>query len=449
MVVRMGDFRHIFSSKRVSIVSASLGAVGLVMAGFAPASIAVAAPPAPSTVTVSDVANARPAAGGWWQDRDDTSAGSFAITADSFDNSDAAKLILPTTSAGINLHDSYPTASRPTDLPALLNGAGYSYTGTNVNFQVEVAFHPADPQYAATGATPCTSAASWGIPGVDASACYVLFKWEPFATTTAWTSVDLGADTAGNSGTVPTPTGGWIAQKRVGAIPPTAARVGHTMTDYLAQMSDYQVVSYGFGAGSGAVAPTAGWVKDITFGGTTQIFAPAAIAPAPAPVADSSDLASYISTNDIDVAATSSTFSIGDEPAGAGLTAVDATKPLDASLPWVDASDSFVDVYAYSSPTFLGTFPVQGGAVVMNGADLGALQAGGHHLVFLGQTSGTVSIVAFTVAAAGAGGAATGDPTLAVTGVDGVGPAIGGIFVLLVGLGAIGFARLRRNRRSA
>jgi len=399
---------------------------------------------APTTVTASDIASATPTDGGWWQDRDSGDVGSFAMTADSYDGTDAVKLELPTSAAGIDLHDDYSTATRPTDLPALLSSASYAYTGTNVNFQIEVAYQPTDPQYGPSGTSPCTSASSWGIAGVDSTWCYALLKWEPFATTSTWSTVDLSANTAGNSGTVPTPTAGWLSQKRVGAYPATNTRVGQTLSNYLGQMADYQVVSVGFGAGSGAAEP-AGWVKNMTIGGASYDFAPVADAPTPPPVANSTDLDSYITTNDVDVAATSSTFSIGGGPAGSGLTSIAPTTDFSATLPWTDDSDTFVDVYAYSTPDFLGTFPVKAGVVQLTGVDLSALQLGSHHLVFIGQTSGTLSIVAITLAATGTTTAA--DPTLAFTGTDAVAPAIGALVILLLGFAMVVVARSRGRLR--
>jgi hypothetical protein len=415
--------------------AASLGATAMVLAG------GVASASAASTVTVTapQVANTRPADGGWWQDRDDDAAGSFEMTSDSLDGSNAAKLVLPTTAAAVNLHDNYKTADRPTDLPALLDGASYKYTGTNVNFQVEIAYHPNDDQYSATGGTACTSAGDWGISGVDADACYAVLKWEPFDTSTsAWKTVDLSAGTAGNSSTSPM-TGGWLSQKRVGSIPPTSARVGHTLDAYLAEVSDYQVVSFGFGAGTGAPAPVAGWVKNVTFGGASYAFTPVAADPVDPPVADSDALAEYIADNDIDVAATSETFSVGDAPAGDGLNSIDPEKSFDATLPWTGEGDSFVDVYAYSTPVHLGTFPVRDGVVILDGVDLSVLQDGSHHLVFIGQSSGFVSVVAVTLAAA---------PALAATGIDAGMPLLVGTVLFMLGAGALLYSRRRSAVRS-
>jgi hypothetical protein len=429
-----------YSQTVLSKLAATGVAVLATTAWVATGGVSVAfATSASTSVTAPDVGSAPPSGAGWWQDRDSGNAGSFAMTADSFDRSDAIKLNLPTTSAGINLHHDYAVADRPTDLPALLSAASYTYTGSNVNFQIEVAYQPTDTQFAPTGSSPCTSASGWGISGVDSTWCYALVKWEPFATTSTWSTVDLSADTAGNSGTVPTKTAGWMSQKRVGSFPATSSRVGHKLSDYLGQMAHYQVVSVGFGAGSGAAAPTAGWVKSMTVGGATFDFAPVAAAPTPPPVANSTALQGYITTNNIDVAATTNTFSINGAPAGSGLTSIDPSAPFDAALPWSDTSDTFVDVYAYSSPLLVGTFPVIAGVVDLTGVDLSALQPGSHHLVFVGQSSGAVSIVAIGIAAAA--------PTLALTGTDAVGPTIGALSVLLLGLTMVILARTRSLTR--
>jgi hypothetical protein len=445
-----------FFAVGVSVGVAVLAGSAWVAVGGASAALASPAPTfTPVTVTAPEVATAPPAGGGWWQDRDSGDVGSFAMTADAFDRSNAVKLNLPTTSAGINLHDVYATTARPTDLPALLSSASYTYTGANVNFQIEVAYQPNDVRYAPTGSSPCTSAANWGIAGVDSTWCYALLKWEPFATTSSWTAVDLSADTAGNSGSVPTKTAGWMSQKRVGSYPATSSRVGQTLSNYLAQMANYQVVSIGFGAGSGAAAPTASWVKNVTVGGESFSFAPVAAAPTPPPVANSTDLQTYITTNSIDVAATTATFSIGGGAAVSGLTSIDPAVAFDATLPWANTSETFVDVYAYSSPQLVGTFPVIAGVVQLTGVDLSALQAGSHHLVFIGQTSGAVSIVAIAIAAAAptpdpaptVTSTATSTSTLALTGTDAVGPTVGAISVLLLGLTMLILARTRSLTR--
>lgn len=56
----------------------------------------------------------------------------------------------------------------------------------------------------------------------------------------------------------------------------------------------------------------------------------------------------------------------------AELQDLDPAQPLAGELPWDDA-DSWVDVYAYSTPIHLGTFPIVDGRVVLTGLDLSGL----------------------------------------------------------------------------
>ena len=57
-----------------------------------------------------------------------------------------------------------------------------------------------------------------------------------------------------------------------------------------------------------------------------------------------------------------------------------------------------MDVWAYSTPTYIGTFPVINGVLKITGADLSALAAGDHNLVLIGQTSGASEVMGFAIA---------------------------------------------------
>jgi LPXTG-motif cell wall-anchored protein len=149
---------------------------------------------------------------------------------------------------------------------------------------------------------------------------------------------------------------------------------------------------------------------------------------APAPVADSDDLGSFL--------AGKGSTSQSQESAGLPAGSLNPAKGYTAEVPWLSA-DSFVDVYLYSSPVFLGTFPVVGGVVQIDlSADvLSELGAGGHTLVVLGQSSGAVSSVSLSIAA-----------MLASTGVDPVFAfSAAGLFVLL-GAASLFAARRMRSR---
>ncbi len=82
-----------------------------------------------------------------------------------------------------------------------------------------------------------------------------------------------------------------------------------------------------------------------------------------------------------------------------GTGTIQPTVDFDAWMPWTGSSaDQWIDVWAYSTPTYIGTFPVINGVLRITGADFSALQAGDHHLVLVGQTSGSTEVTSFTIA---------------------------------------------------
>jgi LPXTG-motif cell wall-anchored protein len=149
-------------------------------------------------------------------------------------------------------------------------------------------------------------------------------------------------------------------------------------------------------------------------------------AAAAAPVSNSTQLAAYLAAEGV---VTQPQASVG-LPAGA----LNPTASYSAKLTWTATTDSFVDVYLYSTPTFVGTFAVVDGVAQINLSAklLSQLAAGEHTLVAKGQTSGSVQSVAVKIAAA-----------LAETGTDAASPLTAAAFLLLLG-GALVVAR-RRN----
>jgi hypothetical protein len=145
---------------------------------------------------------------------------------------------------------------------------------------------------------------------------------------------------------------------------------------------------------------------------TSVVTAPKKTAVA-APATDTTALTAYLTAHDAAPAAAST----------AGLpTSLDTSKDYTANVTWTSA-DSYVDVYAYSTPTFVGTFPVVNGVAQINvsHATLAAIGGGSHTLVAIGQSSGGVQSVAISVSAA-----------LASTGFDPMLPiGIASIFLLL------------------
>ncbi|WP_374008946.1 LPXTG cell wall anchor domain-containing protein [Leifsonia sp. LS-T14] len=165
---------------------------------------------------------------------------------------------------------------------------------------------------------------------------------------------------------------------------------------------------------------------------TDWVVAPQKAA-APAPVASSDALPAYLAAQGV----------TPETPASAGLPAsLETGKSYVAEVQW-NGRDSFVDVYAYSTPVLVGSFPVVNGVVQisLSPALLASLAAGSHTLVISGQTSGTVQAVAFSVSAVAPAG------VLAATGSDATVPAIAAGLLLLAGL-ALMVIRRRREARA-
>lgn len=147
----------------------------------------------------------------------------------------------------------------------------------------------------------------------------------------------------------------------------------------------------------------------------------------PAPVANSTGLAAFLSSKGVTPQAQTATGL----PAGALNPGTSYT----ANVIWT-AGDSFVDVYAFSSPVLVGTFPVVNGVaqISLSSKVLSQLEAGTHTLVVTGQTSGAVQAVSLSVAF-----------TLAATGPNLAAP-IGTAALLLMLGGALVVARRRGLR---
>lgn len=116
----------------------------------------------------------------------------------------------------------------------------------------------------------------------------------------------------------------------------------------------------------------------------------------PAPVADSSGLPAFLSS----AGSTPGSAQSAGLPAGGLASGEDYTARLDWNSP-----DSFVDIFIYSSPVAIGTFPVVGGVVQapLGGARLAALAPGSHTLVVIGQSSGNVQSYALSLGLAATG----------------------------------------------
>jgi len=135
------------------------------------------------------------------------------------------------------------------------------------------------------------------------------------------------------------------------------------------------------------------------------------------------------------------TIAAGELEAGTG--AILPTTTFVASMPWFGSNnDQWVDVWAYSTPTYIGTFPVINGVLKITGADLSALAAGDHHLVLVGQTSGASEVMGLAIAepASVPGDNGTADPGAATPDVAAGSPDLG--WLLWVAIGALAIAAI-------
>jgi LPXTG-motif cell wall-anchored protein len=160
---------------------------------------------------------------------------------------------------------------------------------------------------------------------------------------------------------------------------------------------------------------------------------------APAPVAHVDDLPAYL--------AGKGATAESQQAVGLGVGALDPAEQHTAKLEWW-AQDSFVDVYLYGpTPIFVGTFPVLDWAVRidLDPELLSQLEAGGHTLVVLGQSSDAVSSVSLSLDEAHKSTDSDGEPALAATGADPTLALAASAFLLLAGAGAILATRRRRS----
>jgi hypothetical protein len=111
----------------------------------------------------------------------------------------------------------------------------------------------------------------------------------------------------------------------------------------------------------------------------------------PIPVVSSSaDVERLLDTLGLDRQAGRQSFAA--EGSGApNFDALNRGEPLRGRMTgWQGSGAETVDVWAYSTPQYLGSFPVESGDVVVSGLDLASLSLGSHTLLFVGQESGTL-----------------------------------------------------------
>lgn len=259
--------------------------------------------------------------------------------------------------------------------------------------------------------------------GVVTSAVVIVPELEPVDNSNA-TAVISGTPVVGNvltttttgwpEGTVLTYEWGYNGGQFGGGIDGATSST-YTVTDEFVGLTIVSIVT----------GSLEGYEPSTVFSTTDALVTAPQVAAAAAPVADSTALAAYLAAQDVTVAT--------QESAGLPAGSLNPGQAHTATVDWF-SGDSFVDVYAYSTPTLVGTFPVIDGKVqiVLSPAMLSSLAAGTHTLVITGQSSGAVQAVAFSIS-----------KTLAATGVNPMLPLGSAALLLLLGA-ALVIVRRRR-----
>lgn len=324
-------------------------------------------------------------------------------------------------------------ATDPSQITDLIAG-GLSYTtdGVNTNLQLSIRYKPANPAGGPTSI--CGNSAVF--TGDWAGWCWTILKYEPTVGSTGWTTKTLVNPLE------PSDSGWWGNTGRtIGANIPANTWYKDDITFFTSEMSELVIAGVGVSIGSAAGATGANtlstWVKDLTWRGVTHRFITAQEAPAAPPAADTDELETYIDDNSIDVAGSTANF-IPTGSANTDLGKIDRSKTLNGTYEnWQDPTDSFVDVYSYSTANLLGSFPVVGSNVLFSNLNLSSLSTGPHYLLLQGQTSGTVGVVLFNIIGLASTGAET--ETVVMLGVAATSLLALGVWF------ALGAARVRRR----
>lgn len=147
------------------------------------------------------------------------------------------------------------------------------------------------------------------------------------------------------------------------------------------------------------------------------------------PVADSSELPAFYAAAAVEPQS--------QEAVGLPAGQLSPSSSNTATIPW-GIGDSFVDVFAYSTPVLVGTYPVVDGvvSVPLTPEILSLIGPGAHSVVLLGQTSSGAKAFEITVAA---------EP-LPATGVDPAPPLAVASVMLLLGATVLLMRRRRTTR---
>lgn len=380
------------------------------------------------------------------------------------------KLDVTATDQNAGLFHGWAADARPSEsgvtIRQLLDQASYTYTGLNVNLQLPIFFAPKDlAKYGPTGTeAPCMPASA---ADDAANVCFATLKFEPGplgGTIDHWQSyrpMDY-ADAAFGTGP------GWWPTQNVG---PYGNAVGKRagLDDLLDAIDSYEVIGLGVAVGSGVQGT--GFVSDLAFGGASYRFLPenTKVPPADVPL-DTAALTALIA----DPSADAERFDPGQvsDLSADDLTKVDPAEDLSGSLEW-SAADGRVDVFLFSTPKVIARgVPVVQGKVAFSipKSELAKL-SGSHDVVLIGQSTGALRSLPFTLAGSSTPGGGSdddggsgddgsdddgstddganhdGSDELAETGADaGAALLMGAGAVALIAAGAVLLAARRRGR---
>jgi len=290
-----------------------------------------------------------------------------------------------------------PSESGPTTLETLLENASYHYTGDNVNFQFGIHFAPKSMvKYGPHGTDQRCGANSAEQRQDPRNVCWATIKFETGQVSEPGEWLSFEPMEYSNQGYGQEP--GWWPTKNIGPYGTDPSRRAG-INQLLEQIDSYEIWQMGVSVGSGTVGTS--YVSDLSFGGADYRFQPE---PAPkAPPADTEALLERLGDDAYDAEVLDPDLvSVSAED----LSRVTSNEDLVVSIPW-DGADGLVDVYLMSSPTYVGTVPVTSTGLDVNvsASLLSQLSGTDHHLVFIGQESGSIRALPFAIAATPNGGA--------------------------------------------
>lgn len=222
-----------------------------------------------ATVTAQDLAGDDATGSNQTWVVDSKSGGTSSLSPSPIDSRGTFEMRQQTNLSSVTVLRSFGPDVRSIDVPALLADSSFSYTGSNVNFQLAMFYTPTDNR---------------------------------------------------------TDDPGWLSTQRVGTYEANG-RIA-TLDQLLGQMASYEIYGIGASVGPGTAGDDS-WLANLTYGGTSYTFGNpvAAFTDAPAEVAASSDsLDEYTANNNFDPVADTANLTLTGN--NADLNSIDPMLPI-------------------------------------------------------------------------------------------------------------------------